>query len=200
MDKKQKEYLNELIKELEGIAEQIENGINLEDLETRVSELESKFGGKEAKALLSVVSKFSESNINIFSSHDLLIKHLEDNVNHYVKLALTGKNYDKIALKDNISLLRTILEAKVQVDRWDQVSNVFLFNLDNEDFVIKTLGDKVSFYNGSYHLWGAAIKFINDVPENKGMVLSLLNNGDLGAKTHEQEDWTSVCIFDISQN
>jgi hypothetical protein len=74
------------------------------------------------------------------------------------------------------SLILRLLEGKVLVDRWNNVTTKICFNPQHEDIVIKHLTTYANAqgednYDGSY-LWGADIVFHGAVPSDKILMFS----------------------------
>lgn len=60
------------------------------------------------------------------------------------------------------SLKRFLVEMKVQVDRWDLVTDNFVFH-HNVEFVVKELLSDDLWYKDKHKLWGADLTFTDQI-------------------------------------
>lgn len=103
-------------------------------------------------------------------------------INELIKIAESNDaentiiNYELKSFPVDKTLKRFILELKVQIDRWDLLSNLIIFNSALEEFVIESLAaDLYKNKNQEYCLWGAEVLFISDCPPNRVLMLDALN-------------------------
>lgn len=69
------------------------------------------------------------------------------------------------------SLKRFLVELKIQVDRWDLVTDNFVFHNDMSTIVKEFLSDDV-WYNDRHKIWGADIHFTNDIAKDHAYAIS----------------------------
>jgi len=101
----------------------------------------------------------------------------DDEIQKLIKIAENGENkradicfrYEN----DGNILAGRLLEGKILVDRWCNVTNCVIFNTQHENFVNQTLrtwaskkNNPNSYYDG-LHIWGADIEYSDAIPLNK---------------------------------
>lgn len=107
-----------------------------------------------------------------------------------VKLLLqVVKNCDQNVWKDDgsLSLVKRILDGKVLVDRWGNITTNIVFNPKHKEFVHSRLSANKGYgrdSDGSSYIWGADISFSEEVPSD---IVLLLN---------EEYDYTSIYSTD----
>lgn len=83
------------------------------------------------------------------------------------------------------SFKRFLLELKVQVDRWDLVTDNFVFHNNISDIVKKMLSDVYyDYYNNQYSIWGAVLHFTNDIAKNHVYAVSSIIPKDNDENRH----------------
>jgi hypothetical protein len=109
-----------------------------------------------------------------------------------IKLASAGENYteeSQCLLRQEPSLVKKMLEAKILVDRWNIVVTDFIFNSSKKLYVEEQLASK--FLYGTDRIWGAKINYLDIMPDNCGLALSLSDNGKFMEERHSK----SLAIF-----
>lgn len=95
---------------------------------------------------------------------------LKDQVDALVKIAESGENKRTDDLPGNRSLILRMIEGKVLVDRWENITVCFVFNSQCEKFVKEQICKKYNDSDGS-NVWGASIIFTEHLPLNKILVM-----------------------------
>jgi len=97
----------------------------------------------------------------------------------------SGENSDRKELPEP-TIIRSMILAKVAIDRWNLITNHFIFNpLDKEALLEELLNmssrqlETVSITN--WIVWGTQIIFDDTIPKGKCLSLCLNDNGELVA-------------------
>ena len=94
-------------------------------------------------------------------------------------LAENGENSGN-DFSDEPTLTRKLLLAKVLVDRWNNVMTDVLFHESQKDKVLSELEKNIYFStDGGANIWGAALHFVNNIPEDRSIILALNDDGEL---------------------
>ena len=94
-------------------------------------------------------------------------------------LAEMGEN-SKNDITDEPTLTRKLIGAKVLVDRWNNVVTDIIIHSSHKEKVIEELMKNIYFNTDSDPcIWGATIHFVEDIPGNKGLAISLGPDGEL---------------------
>lgn len=72
------------------------------------------------------------------------------------------------------SLCNRLIEGKVLIDRWENITTKILFNTEHDKFVDEQLSKNEYYHNDGkkFNIWGADIIFSDHVPSNKILMLS----------------------------
>lgn len=91
-----------------------------------------------------------------------------------LQLNLTNETIEFNFSKDlKSSLKRFLLDLKIQVDRWDLVSDSYVFNHEIEDIVHEFVTE-----DKSNQLWGATLYFTKDIPNYTVFAISSIEAED----------------------
>ncbi len=74
-----------------------------------------------------------------------------------------------------VSLAKRLVEGKILVDRWGNLTTNIIFNIKHKNFVDTKLCTNNGYgksKDGSSHLWGADILFSEEIPENDILLFS----------------------------
>lgn len=87
-----------------------------------------------------------------------------------------GAGENKIVMHNaSTSFKSFLLECKMQIDRWDTVTQFAIFNLDLKDYIIRELGNSASFKiqeDDLLSIWGMDIILTKNIPLDTSLCLS----------------------------
>jgi len=77
------------------------------------------------------------------------------------------------------NLMRKILVAKVLIDRWGNVMTDIISHSSNKELILDELKKELIFDNDVPTIWGAALYFVDEIPKDKVLALSVTEEGEL---------------------
>lgn len=106
----------------------------------------------------------------------------EETIKDLLILSELGENRDT-EINDEPTFTRKLIFGKVLIERWGNVMSDILIHTSKADFIFNQLS-KNEFYEDresmlSKGIWGANIYAVDNIPENKALLISLDTNGEL---------------------
>ena len=124
------------------------------------------------------------------------MKLTKEQVDGLISCAKAGINYTEKSqqdFKEQTNLVRKLVEIKVSVDRWNIVVTNWFFHSSKKEFIRKELGDKLTTGFNKDTMWGADFYYIDEMPEDMGLAVSMYNSGQL----MEIREGKSLAVFPI---
>lgn len=111
------------------------------------------------------------------------MKLTDEQVTKLIEIARAGDNFKEDSYFSDYgkNLPRMMIHGKVLVDRWNNITEKFIFNTQNKEMVDKCLrlwADGNSYkYNGQY-IWGADVEYSDALPYDRILYVSNLDRID----------------------
>jgi hypothetical protein len=116
--------------------------------------------------------------MNMFSKED---------IDELLRICESGENYIDSPHIDS-PLLR-VVEAKVQIERWDLCVTNYIFHTSMEGFVSQSLKGKITASTGQ--IWGADISYSDFCPVDIGIAV------DMNVYSDQIENGRHVAVFPV---
>lgn len=97
-----------------------------------------------------------------------------EKINHWLSIAPITNDVVVFDVGDDPfkRMKRFLVDLKVQIDRWDLLTEAFIFNENIKVLVGDVLKDKNINNDGTWNMWGTDLLFSNDIPIDKVLAIS----------------------------
>lgn len=111
------------------------------------------------------------------------MKLTDEQITKLIEISKTGENFEEDSYFSDYanSLPRIMIHGKVLIDRWQNITEKFIFNTQNKEMVDKYLkvwpDGRSTGYNGK-HIWGADVEYSDALPYDRILCVSNLDRID----------------------